>query len=48
MGTAVVLIGLVVVVISVIKKLLKDKAKGKSPCGCNCSECCGGCNNTSK
>lgn len=38
------------VVAAIITKLVKDKKKGKSACGCNCGSCAmsGSCHNHSK
>ena len=30
---------LLLVVVLIIRKLVKDKKKGKSSCGCNCAHC---------
>ena len=39
LGTIIVLLILAVIVGSVIRTLIKNKKKGKSSCGCNCSAC---------
>lgn len=39
MGTAIVLIILVVIVGRIIFKMVKDKKAGKSSCGCGCKGC---------
>ena len=31
--------GLLLIVVLIIVKLVKDKKKGKSSCGCNCAHC---------
>lgn len=41
MGTVIVGILLVIVVTMVIGKMRKDRKKGKSSCGCDCSKCKG-------
>jgi hypothetical protein len=42
MGTAIVLLILVVMVGFAIKSMIKDKLNGKSPsCGCDCKNCHG-------
>ena len=43
-GTAIVLVILIVVVTIATKSLIKDKKNGKSiQCGCDCSSCGGHC-----
>lgn len=41
MGTVIVGILLVIVVTVVIGKMGKDRKRGKSSCGCDCSKCKG-------
>ncbi|MBQ7275197.1 MAG: FeoB-associated Cys-rich membrane protein [Clostridiales bacterium] len=38
-GNIVIILLLILMVIGIIVKLVKDKRKGRSPCGCNCSHC---------
>lgn len=38
-GTLAVAAVLIATVICIIRKIKKDKRKGKSSCGCNCSQC---------
>lgn len=38
-GTIVVAIILIVAVLLIVRKLISDKKKGKSSCGCGCSNC---------
>ena len=39
LSTIVVSLILVLVVAVIIRKLVRDKKKGKSSCGCNCAHC---------
>lgn len=39
LSTIVVSLILVLVVAAIIRKLVRDKKKGKSSCGCNCAHC---------
>lgn len=49
-GTIIVSAILIAVITKVIVKLIKDKKKGKSSCGCGCSNCAmsGTCNSNIK
>lgn len=38
-GTILISAVLLLVVVLIIQKLVKDKKKGKSSCGCNCAHC---------
>lgn len=38
-GTILISAVLLLVVVLIIRKLVKDKKKGKSSCGCNCANC---------
>jgi hypothetical protein len=38
-GNIVIITLLVLMVIGIVMKLIKDKRKGKSSCGCNCGHC---------
>lgn len=38
-GTILISVVLLLVVVLIIRKLVKDKKKGKSSCGCNCAHC---------
>ena len=38
-GTILIWAVLLLVVVLIIRKLVKDKKKGKSSCGCNCAHC---------
>lgn len=38
-GTILVSAVLVAIVALIVRKLVKDKKKGKSSCGCNCAHC---------
>ena len=38
-ATIVICIVLLVIVAAIIAKLVKDRKKGKSSCGCNCAHC---------
>ncbi len=42
-GTIVVLLVLLTIIILIVRSMLKDKAAGKSTCGCDCSHCGGVC-----
>ncbi len=42
-STGIVLTVLVIAVITIVKKMIKDKKAGKSSCGCDCSSCGGAC-----
>ncbi|WP_081481389.1 FeoB-associated Cys-rich membrane protein [Treponema sp. JC4] len=44
MSTLIVGIFLAAVVALVVRNLIKNKAHGKSSCGCGCSSCGSGCN----
>lgn len=39
LSTIVVSLILLLVVAAIIRKLVRDKKKGKSSCGCNCAHC---------
>ena len=39
LSTIVVSLILVLIVAIIIRKLVRDKKKGKSSCGCNCAHC---------
>ena len=39
LSTIVVSLILMLVVAGIIRKLVRDKKKGKSSCGCNCAHC---------
>lgn len=44
MGTAVVLIGIIIIISLVVRSMIKDKKAGKSVvCGGNCKHCGGHC-----
>lgn len=38
-GTILISAVLLLIVVLIIRKLVKDKKKGKSSCGCNCAHC---------
>ena len=38
-ATILISLGLLIIVFAIIVKLVKDKKKGKSSCGCNCAHC---------
>ncbi len=38
-GTILITAALVLIVALITRKLIKDKKKGKSSCGCNCAHC---------
>ena len=38
-GTILITAALVLIVALIVRKLIKDKKKGKSSCGCNCAHC---------
>lgn len=38
-GTILISAGLLLIVVLIIVKLVKDKKTGKSSCGCNCAHC---------
>ncbi len=38
-GTILITAALVLIVALIARKLIKDKKKGKSSCGCNCAHC---------
>ena len=38
-GTILISTVLLLVVVLIIRRLVKDKKKGKSSCGCNCAHC---------
>ena len=46
-STVLISLGLLIIVSAIIAKLVKDKKKGKSSCGCNCAHCAmsGSCHN---
>ena len=48
--TALVLAVVILIAGAIIYKLVKDKKKGKSSCGCNCAHCAmaGSCHNQGK
>lgn len=50
LATIVICILLIGIVSAIVTKLVKDKKKGKSPCGCNCGSCAmsGSCHNHAK
>ena len=39
LATILICIGLIAIVVAIIVKLVKDKKRGKSSCGCNCAHC---------
>lgn len=39
LATILISAGLLLIVVLIIVKLVKDKKKGKSSCGCNCAHC---------
>lgn len=39
MGTVVVLVVLIAIIASIVRKLVLDKKQGKSHCGCDCANC---------
>lgn len=39
LGTVLVSAGLLLIVALVIVKLIRDRKKGKTACGCNCAHC---------
>ena len=44
MGTAIVGLALLAIVSLIVRKMIKDKKKGKSiQCGCDCKHCGGHC-----
>jgi len=48
--TVLICVVLIAIVTAIVVKLVKDKKKGKSACGCNCAHCAlaGTCHNHSK
>lgn len=38
-GTIIVFLILAIIVVAIVCKIYRDKKKGKSSCGCNCSTC---------
>lgn len=50
MATILISLGLLIIVFAIIVKLVKDKKKGKSSCGCNCAHCAmaGSCHNNGR
>ena len=48
LSTIIVSLVLVLIVAAIIRKLVRDKKKGKSSCGCNCAHCAmaGSCHKT--
>ncbi len=38
-GTILITAALILIVALITRKLIKDKKKGKSSCGCNCAHC---------
>ena len=49
-GTILITAALVLIVALIARKLIKDKKKGKSSCGCNCAHCAmaGSCHSQKK
>ncbi len=49
-GTILVSAALILIVACIVRKLVKDKKKGKSSCGCNCAHCAmaGSCHKSAK
>ena len=49
-ATILISLGLLIIVFAIIVKLVKDKKKGKSSCGCNCAHCAmaGSCHNNGR
>jgi len=47
-GTIIVLAIVVIIVGAVVAKLVRDKRRGVSSCGCGCDACGVGCNDTKK
>ena len=47
LATILISLGLLLIVAAIVVKLVKDKKKGKSSCGCNCDYCAmaGSCHN---
>ena len=39
LATILISLGLLLIVAAIVVKLVKDKKKGKSSCGCNCAHC---------
>ena len=39
LSTIIVSLVLILIVAAIISKLVRDKKKGKSSCGCNCAHC---------
>lgn len=39
LATILISAGLLLIVVLIIVKLVRDKKKGKSSCGCNCAHC---------
>ncbi len=39
LSTIIVSLVLILIVAAIIRKLVRDKKKGKSSCGCNCAHC---------
>lgn len=50
MATILISLGLLIIVFAIIVKLVKEKKKGKSSCGCNCAHCAmaGSCHNNGR
>lgn len=49
-ATILISLGLLIIIFAIIVKLVKDKKKGKSSCGCNCAHCAmaGSCHNNGR
>ncbi len=39
LSTIIISLVLILIVAAIIRKLVRDKKKGKSSCGCNCAHC---------
>ncbi len=50
LGTIVVSLVLIAIVALIVGKMIRDKKKGKSSCGCGCANCAmrGSCHSTNK
>ncbi len=50
LGTIVVSLVLIAIVALIVGKMIRDKKKGKSSCGCGCANCAmrGSCHSTDK
>lgn len=39
LGTVLISLGLLLIVLAVLGKLVRDRRRGKTSCGCNCAHC---------